>query len=242
MNRQSLCVWYALIGCCLAQYVPAQPPSQSQDARDVNVGDNNIVVDHVSDGSECIDKSSDKVAGRPARKFVRKWKLKELSSSLHLVGRGRSFENGQKLFATASCDKCHRFNQVGGTSGPDITGVAKRNSRVAILREILEPSYRIMENYESYQVVTTTGRMHHGDIVRQNTQTLWLSTDPNDPEQLLEIPLADVEEMIPSTVSIMPTGLLDTLTKQEIFDLLAYIDSGGKEDHPAFESPRKVAD
>ena len=77
--------------------------------------------------------------------------------------------------------------------------------------------------------------MHQGLVVRQDAKFIYLASDPSRPDQLLNIPVDDIEEKTPSTVSIMPKDLLNTLTKEEILDLLAYLESGGQEDHPAFE-------
>jgi hypothetical protein len=72
-------------------------------------------------------------------------------------------------------------------------------------------------------------------VVRQGAKFIYLADDPNHPDQLLKIPRDEVEEKTVSTVSIMPEDLLNTLTKVEILDLLAYIESGGREDHPTFD-------
>jgi len=171
---------------------------------------------------------------RPDREFVRAWKIKDLRHDLHRMGAGRSFKNGKELFSAASCDQCHRLNRVGGTLGPDLTGVAKRNSRAVILREIIDPSKQMSDKYQTHQIINSTGKVHQGLVVRQDTKFVYLASDPSKPAQLLKIPLDEIEEKTPSTISIMPEDLLNTLTKEEILDLLAYIESGGREDHSAF--------
>ena len=72
-------------------------------------------------------------------------------------------------------------------------------------------------------------------MIRQDANSIYLSNDPENPDQLLEIPREDIEEQMLSEISIMPTGLLNTLQKEEILDLLAYVEAGGQEDHPAFD-------
>ena len=51
---------------------------------------------------------------------------------------------------------------------------------------------------------------------------------------MIEIAKDDIDERDESKVSIMPKGLLNTMTKDEILDLLAYIISGANPEHPAF--------
>ena len=175
------------------------------------------------------------VASPQQRKFVRNWTTKDLSRDLRRVGTGRSFERGKELFSAVNCAQCHRFNKVGGILGPDITGVSKRYSRAAMLREIIEPSKQITDKYLSHQITTTDGLVHQGLVARQDGKSLFLANDPAKPDQHLEIPLVTIEEKTPLSISVMPADLLDTLTKEEILDLLAYIESGGRADHPAFD-------
>ena len=169
------------------------------------------------------------------RKFVREWKVKDLRRELHLLNEGRDFSKGKGLFTTATCVKCHQINKAGGTIGPDLTGVTGRNSRLVILREVIEPSGKIPKEFQPMVFVTSAGKTYAGLIVRQDEKSIFLSNDPDNPDQLLEIPREDIEEQMLSEISIMPTGLLNTLQKEEILDLLAYVEAGGQEDHPAFD-------
>jgi len=174
-------------------------------------------------------------AHRPQREFVRAWKINDLRRDLHRIGAGRSFGKGKVLFSAADCDQCHRLNGIGGTLGPDLTGVAQRNSRTVILREIIEPSQLIPDKYRSHQLITSSGKVNQGLVVRQDADFVYVANDPSKPDQLLKIPVDEIEEKIPSAVSMMPGDLLNTLSKEEILDLLAYIEAGGREDHPVFE-------
>ena len=62
-----------------------------------------------------------------------------------------------------------------------------------------------------------------------------MATHPLDPETIATIARSDVVSIEISPSSTMPTGLLTTLSQKEIFDLLAYLESGADPDHEAFE-------
>ena len=213
------------------QSVPLSEPTQ----RESNL--HQSIAIHAGESPPSVGEAgvTEAEATPPARKFVRKWTINDLRPDLHRIGAGRSFSSGKEMFKVATCSECHRIYQVGGTLGPDLTGVAGRNSRVAVLRETIEPSKQIPDTYQSTVIVTTSGRVHQGLVVRQDDKSISLANDPRNPDQLLRISMDDIAERSKSTVSMMPEGLLNSLAKDEILDLLAYIESGGQEDHPVFE-------
>jgi len=77
----------------------------------------------------------------------------------------------------------------------------------------------ISDQYASKKVLTTTGQVFTG-IVIPTKQGLTVRTKEN---KELQIAKADIDEVLPSKVSAMPAGLLDTLTPSEIRDLLCFI-------------------
>ena len=168
------------------------------------------------------------------RKFVRNWTVEDLTPHVDRIGQGRWFENGRVMFTAATCIQCHRFNNTGGILGPDITGASKRYSRAVMLREVLTPSVQISDQFRTHVVLTSAGRVYQGKIINQTETTLTIAADPKRPSSVLQIPLEDVEEMVPSKVSMMPNDLLNTLTQEDILDLLAYIESGGNASHANF--------
>jgi cytochrome c len=175
-----------------------------------------------------------------ARPFVRNWTMADLTPSLGEVGRGRSFERGKELFKTASCLSCHRLGKEGGNLGPDLTEVRQRMAkqpqpRVALLREVLEPSAVIDEKYSTHIVVTDDGKQHVGLVLAQNDKVVQMATNPSAPNHVLDIPRGRIDAMHKSAVSMMPGGLVSSLRKEEILDLLAYLESGGNPGAPAFQ-------
>ncbi len=184
------------------------------------------------------DTESEKIvsqAGGTTRSFVKAWKVSDLQRDLNRISSGRSFANGKQMFTVASCIGCHRLNKAGGTVGPDLDGAAKRNSRAAILREIIEPSKLFPSQYRTHMIVTHSGKVYQGLIVRQDATHLFLADNVSLPDKLRKIMLSDIDEQKLSPLSLMPTDLLNTLTKLEILDLLAYIEAGGRPEHSVFK-------
>ena len=78
-------------------------------------------------------------------------------------------------------------------------------------------------------------RIYQGRILDQNDKQLTVAIDPKAPSAVIELQADDIDEILPSKTSMMPLGLLNTLTREEILDLLAYIQSGGNPDHELFK-------
>ncbi|MDB5335066.1 MAG: Cytochrome c [Planctomycetaceae bacterium] len=179
-----------------------------------------------------VDGSADEAVAEvgPARAFVRKWTMDELVDSLAEVGKQRDLTRGQAMFTAAGCIKCHRVRGHGRLIGPDLTSVPSRFSRRDILESVISPSKVIPEAYRSLQIVTTDGRSYVGRVALggdYRSEILHLATDPMNPYKTIAISKKDIELEKPSATSLMPEGTLDTLTKEEILDLLAFIERQG---------------
>jgi putative heme-binding domain-containing protein len=158
------------------------------------------------------------------RSFVRRWSLEDLAPLLETGLRGRSPEIGQRLFTEATCAQCHKLGDTGGVVGPDLTEVTQRwrGDRAAILREILEPSHKIDPRYATQNVLTTDGKVYAGIVAAEEKDAIHLVASPEQAAPLV-IARNDIEQMTPSATSIMPTGLLDNFSQDEIFEILALL-------------------
>lgn len=168
----------------------------------------------------------------PPRAFVRQWAISDLDELAAVGGGKRDIENGRKLFTAAMCSRCHRVGNQGQLAGPDLTGVSRRFAHRDILQSIISPSLVVAENYHSDRIQTTDGRILTGRILQSGdfrSPTLRIVTDPLHPDLFTEITKRDIESHTTIPTSPMPAGLLDTLSKQEIADLLAFIESGGSD-------------
>ena len=161
--------------------------------------------------------------------------MADLQPTLDGVTKGRKFARGKEVFTAAQCSQCHRFANAGGAVGPELTAISSRYGHRDILESILEPSKVISEQYINTLVIKKDGDDVTGRVVEENDQKLVLVTDALK-QTKVEVLKSDIATRKPSKISPMPEGLVNNFTQDEILDLIAYIESGGKETAAAFSS------
>ncbi len=163
------------------------------------------------------------------RAFVKSWKLKDIAGELDAGLRGRTVSIGERLFKEATCLQCHKIKGQGGAVGPELTDVFKRwkGDKAAVLREILEPSHRIDPKYAVRVIVTDEGQSVSGLVTAEDKDTISLLPNPEAKEPVV-IQKDAIDEMVETATSMMPKALLDRFTKDEIFEILAYIQAAGE--------------
>ncbi len=181
-----------------------------------------------------VDSSSEDFANLPARKFVKAWEMQDLIPKLGELKSGRSYESGKAAFAAVSCIKCHRFNGAGGASGPDITGAGNRFHPADLLESIILPSKIISDQYQAIEVITKHKHVVVGSVQSENEQQLIIRASPLSSETET-VPKSEIAIRRPSKLSIMPQGLIDVLSEDEVLDLLAYIRSAGNPKDKCFQ-------
>jgi len=161
----------------------------------------------------------------------KEWSLEEIRAFAADGLTEREFENGQKMFAATRCIICHRFAGDGGATGPDLTQLAGRFNIKDLTEAIMDPSKVISDQYKSSTITTLDGKVVAGRIVAENETQISVLTDPEDSTKVVDLSKDDIDEILPSSASLMPKGLLSKLNQDEVMDLLAYLLSRGiKED------------
>ena len=173
-----------------------------------------------------------KVAPRP---LVKNWTIDELNALVAGGLKKRDFEKGRAMFGAASCFACHRFNNEGGGAGPDLTGLAGRFTTRDLLDSIVTPSKVISDQYGAVMIATTDGKVVTGRIVNLNGNGMAINTNMLNPNEQVQVDRTKIEEMKPSPLSMMPEGLLNTLNREEVLDLMAYLLSRGDRENPMFK-------
>jgi putative heme-binding domain-containing protein len=176
------------------------------------------------------------VAVAPPRPFVKAWTLDELTPIVESGLKGRDYDRGRTLFAAAQCFSCHRYNDEGGSTGPDLSGVSGRFSVRDLLESMVQPSKTISDQYQAVMIAMADGRTITGRIVNLHGDALSVNTNMLDPNGLVSLDAKQVEEIKPSPVSMMPEGLLNSLHEAEILDLVAYLLSRGDRENAMFQS------
>lgn len=175
-----------------------------------------------------LDRADDAAGGFSLRGFLDRMR----EDALAAVGRplkpagAADPARGARIFRESLCIQCHRVRGEGGANGPDLTGVAGRFSRADLLRAILEPNDAVSDQWRDSAVTLRDGSMVVGRVVGQDDVSLTLSTDPlGDARE--RVARTDIERIERLTTSSMPPGLLGARSREEILDLLAYLEGGG---------------
>ena len=128
--------------------------------------------------------------------------------------------DGKKIF-TEQCAKCHRLFDEGRTVGPDLSSYPRADLK-SMLLHIVNPSAEIREGYENYLVETFDGRSLSGYKFDENRSSVVIrGADGRD----VQIQKDDIENIEALPQSIMPEGILKSLTEKQRCDLFAYLRS-----------------
>ncbi len=165
------------------------------------------------------------------------WTYDELVGDLPGLMHGRSFEVGKELFKVASCTGCHKLGGEGNVFGPDLAVLdEKKRSPEALLRAIVEPSKDIEEKYQSKLFVLDDGRTITGMVTQESDDEIQLVVNPLAKDRATIIDPDTIEAEKISEVSLMPKGLLDKLTSEEILDLIGYVYAKGNPKDKLYEA------
>jgi len=129
-------------------------------------------------------------------------------------------EAGKAVFVR-TCASCHELFGEGGKVGPKLTG-SQRTNLDYLLENLIDPNALIGRDYQVTTVIAE-GRVITGIIADESAAVLTIRT----PTDTIRIPVDEIEARKKSPVSMMPEGMLDKLTPQELRDLIAYIGSDG---------------
>ncbi len=129
-----------------------------------------------------------------------------------------SLINGKALFQR-SCSACHTLYGEGGKLGPDITG-SNRTNIDYLLTNLIEPSSEIQDDYRMVVITSRDGRTYSGNVIAENDRQITLRVIGQDQ---LVLNKSDIQSRETAATSLMPEGLLQTLTDKEVLDLVAYL-------------------
>jgi putative membrane-bound dehydrogenase-like protein len=124
---------------------------------------------------------------------------------------------GRRVFAK-NCASCHRLYDDGGDIGPALTG-SQRHNLDYVLENVLDPSAVVAKEYQMVKIETLSGRTINGIIKQETDKAVTVQT----PNEVIVLPKDEIDSRKQSPLSMMPEGIFDKLSKEEIRDLVAYL-------------------
>jgi putative heme-binding domain-containing protein len=148
-------------------------------------------------------------------------RLAELSGALATgdIQRGRElFFANQK----AICATCHAVQGQGGKIGPDLSRIGAIRTARDLLEAVVFPSASFARGYEPVTLVTNDGRVTSGIIARETAESIYVV---DNARAEVAIPRGSIETLEQGRVSIMPEGMDTQLSRQDLADLIAFLQS-----------------
>ena len=151
----------------------------------------------------------------------KKHKLEMLGSVVAKKGRP---DEGRRLYESGrgTCIACHQIGDKGRAIGPNLSRIGQIRLERDILESILFPSNTLARDYEAHAIETSDGQTVLG-IIKSHTAEGLLLVDISGLEH--NVPHASIIANTTLTTSLMPPGLDQTLTEQELLDLVAWLRS-----------------
>jgi putative heme-binding domain-containing protein len=151
----------------------------------------------------------------------------ELAAFIDDVQKKGNPSRGEALFRrdTLSCLKCHSIGGAGGLVGPDLSSIGASAPIDYLIESMLEPAKKVKEGYNAMQVTTKDDEILAGILVRKTDKDLLLRTSD---DREIAIPLNTIASQ-KDAPSLMPAGLIDALTRDELVDLISFLSKLGKD-------------
>ncbi|MCA9104690.1 MAG: ThuA domain-containing protein [Planctomycetales bacterium] len=130
---------------------------------------------------------------------------------------------GEVLFRNV-CSNCHTYKDIGNRVGPDLTGMAL-HPKEELLVHILDPNASVEGNFRVYTVSTIDGLVLSGLLASETRTAIQLFDSQGKPQTILR---EDIDELVASSLSLMPVGFEKQLDVEQMADLLAFLTQRGK--------------
>jgi putative membrane-bound dehydrogenase-like protein len=125
-----------------------------------------------------------------------------------------------KVVFQKNCAVCHRLENEGFEVGPDLLSALRNKSGEQLLNDILDPSREVDPRYLNYQITTKKGQVFSGLIAADTAASVTLRRGEKAEDTILR---EQIEEIQATGKSLMPEGLETQLSKQDLADLIAYL-------------------
>ena len=135
------------------------------------------------------------------------------------AGRGVFFQN-----QAAQCIRCHGYDDMGGTAGPHLNGIANRISRTELLEALIDPSKRLAPGFGFVQLKLKDGKEVNGTLMEEKADGLVMKVGIKPDTLIMNSSIAERT----NSPSSMP-DMKQMLSKREIRDLVSFLATMNKE-------------
>ncbi|MEM1067510.1 MAG: discoidin domain-containing protein [Planctomycetota bacterium] len=139
--------------------------------------------------------------------------------------RGGKHQRGEAVYKQV-CSACHKIGDLGKKFGPELTDIASRMNKEAIIRSIIMPNDKISKGYETVSILTLDGETFAGFVLKEDEKMISLGVaDPKGANQAKQVDILkdDIEILREMKASSMPEGLIQQIAPIEFLDLIAYL-------------------
>ncbi|AXE20292.1 heme-binding protein [Runella rosea] len=200
-----------------------------------NVPENKVAYYDKLSGGELLSKNGNDLVKLVYPKGPGKnWKLDNALPLVEAGLSGRNFEQGKNMYNAITCNRCHSMRGEGGSIGPDLTQLGTRFSAKDMLEAIIEPNKTISDQYAATHFTLKNGQTVVGRLTNEDANNYYVSQNPYEPETVMKLAKKNVASHKYSPVSIMYGNLINSLSEEELKDLMAYLMAGGNEKNPMF--------
>jgi putative heme-binding domain-containing protein len=196
--------------------------------------DKKTAYDKLSGGELLTQSGNDLVQAVYPKGPGRNWSVKNASAVIDSGLVNRNFAQGKAMYNAITCSRCHSIAGEGGNIGPDLTQLSTRFSSKDILEAIIEPDKAISDQYAATQFVLKNGETVVGRLTNEDKDAYYISQNPFAPDMVLKVLKKNVVSTKYSSVSVMLPGLINSLSPEELKDLMAFLTSGGNQKHQMF--------
>ncbi|MCH7725309.1 MAG: c-type cytochrome, partial [Planctomycetes bacterium] len=158
-------------------------------------------------------------------RFVKNWTMADFTGAEFGRTDELAVSRGEQAYVKAQCNRCHIANGGDTVLGPRRSDLAKRFVGPELLQKILDPSREIDKRYQMFAFLMNDGRVVTGLVVGETPAEVHVVTNLHQPQQIARLVKSDIDERVVARTSAMPEGLLNTLSRDEIVDLAAYLES-----------------
>jgi putative heme-binding domain-containing protein len=129
---------------------------------------------------------------------------------------------GRELFRAQACIHCHTYANGQRPKGPHLVDIGKRSTKQELLMSILNPGKTIAQGFDTWSFLLDDGRVFTGFVALESAETVTIRQTDGLPQ---EFPRDVIDERIKQEVSMMPNGIVNNLTPEQLADLVAYLQS-----------------